>query len=53
MRRYQKEEPKNYRCKGCKLCFTEEEITSMDENENDLCPACGKPLNENDIDYLD
>ena len=42
----------NYRCKKCDLCFTEDEITSMDENENDLCPACGKPLNEKDIDYL-
>ena len=36
MRRYQKEESKNYRCTKCDCCFTEEEITSMDENENDL-----------------
>lgn len=41
-----------YRCTECDLCFTEDEITGMDENENDLCPACGKALDENDIDLL-
>ena len=32
---------KYYRCRKCDLTFCEDEITSMDDNENDLCPACG------------
>ena len=41
-----------YRCTECDLCFTEYEITGINENGNDLCPACGKALDENDIDFL-
>ena len=44
-------ELQKYRCRECDLCFTEDEITGMDEDGNDLCPACAKPLDENDIDY--
>ena len=50
MKYYEENELKKYRCKICDLCFTEDEITSMDDDENDLCPACGKPLDEDDID---
>lgn len=39
-----------YRCRKCDLRFGENEITSVDEKGNDLCPACGKPLTDNDID---
>lgn len=43
-------ESTHYRCSKCDLRFTEDEITGMDEEGNDLCPACGKPLTEDDID---
>lgn len=48
------EEIRQYRCSKCDLIFTDSDITGMDEDGNDLCPACAKPLNENDIEaYLD
>ncbi len=48
------DEIKQYRCSNCDLIFTDYDITGMDEDGNDLCPACAKPLNENDIEsYLD
>lgn len=37
-----------YRCKKCGLEFNHDEITAEDEQGRDLCPACGKPLNERD-----
>jgi DNA-directed RNA polymerase subunit RPC12/RpoP len=40
----------NYRCSKCDLRFTEDEITGMDEDGNDLCPACGKIISEDDVD---
>lgn len=40
----------NYRCTECDLCFTADDVTGMDENGNDLCPACGKAITEEDID---
>ena len=47
-------EIKQYRCSKCDLIFTDYDIAGMDEDGNDLCPACAKPLNENDIEsYLD
>lgn len=39
-----------YRCSECDCRFDEDEITGMDDDGNDLCPACGKPLAEDDID---
>ena len=38
-----------YRCTKCDLQFDDREITAEDEQGRDLCPACTKPLNENDI----
>ena len=37
-----------YRCRVCGLEFDQNEITAEDEKERDLCPACGKPLSEED-----
>lgn len=37
-----------YRCKQCGLEFDHDEITAEDEQGKDLCPACGKPLDEYD-----
>ena len=42
----------HYRCTNCDFCFDEHEITSIDDDENGLCPACGKPLDDYDIDYI-
>lgn len=39
---------KRYRCKKCGLEFDHKEITAEDEKGRDLCPACGKPLDECD-----
>lgn len=39
-----------YRCSECDYRFDEDEITGMDDDGNDLCPACGKSLTEDDID---
>lgn len=39
---------KRYRCKGCCLEFAHEDITAEDEKGRDLCPACCKPLTEED-----
>lgn len=38
----------DYRCRKCGLQFNHHEISVEDEQERDLCPACGKPLDEND-----
>ena len=39
---------KKYRCRKCGLEFDHEEITAEDEKGRDLCPACCKPLTEED-----
>lgn len=39
---------KRYRCKRCGLEFAHEDITAEDEKGRDLCPACCKPLTEED-----
>ena len=39
---------KRYRCKGFGLEFAHEDITAEDEEWRDLCPACCKPLTEED-----
>ena len=39
-----------YRCVKCGLEFDITEISAEDEQGRDLCPACGKPLNENDYE---
>lgn len=39
-----------YKCSECDCRFDEDEITGMDDDGNDLCPACGKTLTEDDID---
>ena len=39
---------KRYRCRKCGLEFDQTEITAEDEKGRDLCPACGKPLDEYD-----
>lgn len=38
-----------YRCLQCDCIFTEDEVNEMDEDGNDICPACGKTLTEDDI----
>lgn len=38
-----------YRCTECDLFFTADEITGIDNDGNDLCPACAKPITEDDI----
>lgn len=32
---------KQYMCNDCGLAFDEDELTSIDDEGNDLCPACG------------
>lgn len=39
---------KRYRCKKCGLEFAHEDITAEDDKGRDLCPACCKPLTEED-----
>lgn len=39
----------DYRCRKCGLQFNHYEITAEDDEENNLCPACLKPLDEFDI----
>lgn len=39
---------KRYRCRKCGLEFAHEDITAEDEKGRDLCPACCKPLTEED-----
>lgn len=46
------DEQVHYRCTNCDFCFDEHEITSIGDDENGLCPACGKPLDDYDIDYI-
>ena len=36
------------RCRKCGFLYTEESLTSIDEEGNDLCPACGKTLTAED-----
>ena len=42
----------HYRCTNCDFCFDEHEITGMWEDGRDACPACGSPLDDDDIDYV-
>lgn len=44
------ENNENYYCRKCGLQFDSTEITAEDDEGRDLCPACGKPLTEQDID---
>lgn len=39
---------KRYRCTKCGLEFDQSDITAENSNGSDLCPACGKPLTEED-----
>ena len=39
-----------YKCSCCDCRFDKDEITSIDEDGNDLCPACGRKLTDEDID---
>lgn len=48
-----KEEVKIYRCRKCRCEFPESHVTSITEDEKDICPACGKVLDEDGIwDYM-
>ena len=38
------EEAEIFECAECGFQFTEDEITGMDEDGNDLCPACGRSI---------
>ena len=39
---------RRYRCKRCGLGFEQSDITAEDRQGRDLCPACCKPLTEED-----